>query len=136
MIIVFFIFLKLMLCFKKNNWELDIWYFCYRCDGPNDDPFRACFGCEENLKRSSFFDNYTNYFYNDFIDRQTGERFRATRQSRRLICSNRRDRNFCRIRVDRAMELRSRSYMRSLQFIQSEEYLSADDLDILRYHIV
>ena len=110
--------------------------FYYRCDGPNDDPFRACFGCEESLKRSSVFHNHTYHFYNGFIDRQTGERFRASRQSRRLICSNRIRRNSCRLRVDRAMELRSRTYMRSLQFIQSEEYLSNDDLDLLKYQIV
>ena len=34
------------------------------------------------------------------------------------------------------MEIRDVTYMQALQVIQSEEYLSADDLDILRYHIV
>ena len=32
----------------------------YRCDGQNDDPFRACFGCEEDLERKHFFNKYTN----------------------------------------------------------------------------
>ena len=122
--------------FKEEQLRIGNMIFYCRCDGPNDDPFRACFGCEENLKRSSFFHDYTYHFYNGFIDRQTGERFRASRQSRRLICSNRIRRNSCRLRVDRAMELRSRTYMRALQFIQSEEYLSNDDLDLLKYQIV
>ena len=110
--------------------------YYFRCDSPNDDPFRACFGCEEDLKQRSFFHNYTNHFKEDFINRQTGERFRATRPSRRLICSNTINRNSCKIRVDRAMEIRDVTYMQALQVIQSEEYLIADDLDILRYHIV
>ena len=109
---------------------------CYRCDGPNDDPFRACFGCEETLKQRLYYNKYSNYFYDNFIDRQTNEVFRRTKQSRRLICSNRIDRSSCRIRVDRSMELRDETYMRVIRFIQSEEYLSDDDLDIVRYYFV
>ena len=117
----------------------DIDFILYRCDGQNDDPFRACFGCEEDLERKHFFNKYTNnknnFSYN-FIDRQTGERFRVTRRSRRLICSNRINRRSCRLRIDRAMELRDVTYMRALQSIQAEEYLSADDIDLIRYRFV
>ena len=111
-------------------------FLCYRCDGPNDDPFRACFGCEENVKQRLYHPKHSNYFYYNFIDRQTNEVFRRTKQSRRLICSNRIDRSSCRIRVDRAMELRDVTYMRAIQLIQSEEYLSDDDLEIVRYYFV
>ena len=70
------------------------------------------------------------------IDRQTGETFRVTKLSRRLICLNRINRSSCRMRVDRAMELRMVNYMRALQVIQSEGYLSSDDFDIIRYYIL
>ena len=68
------------------------------------------------------------------IDRQSGEMFQATRQSRRVICGTgpnggRR----CRLRIDRAMQFRRITYGRAIQFIQSEQYLSNDDVDIIRY---
>ena len=109
----------------------------FSCDGPNDDPFKACFGCQQYF--NNFYGNKTSYgntYHQDYWDRQTSEYFTATKQSRRLICQNRLDRRNCRIRIDRAMELRSETYMRVLRFIQSEEYLSEDDLDIIRYYYV
>ena len=66
------------------------------------------------------------------IDRQTGQRFKATRQSRRKIC--RRDpagARRCKLRVDRLLEVRKITYGRAVQIIQSEEYLSDEDIDIL-----
>ena len=59
--------------------------------------------------------------------------FLATAQSRRVVCrSGLLGRRACRIRVDRAMELRRVTYGRGLQFIQSEQYLSDEDLSIIR----
>ena len=107
----------------------------FSCDGPNDDPFKACFGCQQESSNLNNFESLNNQTYHHaYWDRQTSELFTVTKQSRRLICQNRFDRKSCRIRVDRAMELRSKSYMRILGFIQSEEYLSEDDLDIIRYY--
>ena len=118
------------------KWDANLYY---RCDGPNDDPFRACFGCEENTNENRYFNKYLNqpsYTYNNLVDRQTGETFRATQQSRRLICVDRLDRSSCRIRIDRAMEMRDITYMRALRLIQSEEYLSAEDFNLVRYYFV
>ena len=68
------------------------------------------------------------------IDRQSGERFQVTRQSRRLICRrNPFGGRTCKLRVDRAMQLRVATYARAQQFVQSEQYLSNDDVDFLRY---
>ena len=70
----------------------------------------------------------------DNIDRQTGEMFQATSQSRRVICGmgpNGGQR--CRLRIDRAMQFRRVTYGRAIQFIQSEQYLGNDDVDIIRY---
>ena len=68
------------------------------------------------------------------IDRQSGERFQVTRQSRRLICRrNPFGGRTCKLRVDRAMQLRAATYARAQQFVQSEQYLSNDDVDFLRY---
>ena len=107
----------------------------FSCDGPNDDPFKACFGCQQESSNLNNFESLNNQTYHHaYWDRQTSELFTVTKQSRRLICKNRLDRKSCRIRVDRAMELRSKSYMRILGFIQSEEYLSEDDLNIIRYY--
>ena len=109
----------------------------FSCDGPNDDPFKACFGCQPYS--NNIYGHNTSYggnYHQDYWDRQTSEYFTATKQSRRLICQNRLDRRNCRIRIDRAMELRSETYMRVLRFIQSEEYLSEDDLDIIRYYYI
>ena len=72
------------------------------------------------------------YIYKN-IDRQTNEMFLATAQSRRVVCrSGLLGRRFCRVRIDRAMEIRRVTYGRGLQFIQSEQYLSDEDLSIIR----
>ena len=69
------------------------------------------------------------------MERQGGERFKATRISSRLICprGSRMNGLGCRIRASRAIEIRQLSYLRVLQFIQSEQYLSGDDLEIIRF---
>ena len=114
-----------------------------RCTDPKDDLFTPCFGCDASPKDifQTNFDHHGNFHSTGYIDngfsieRQTGESFDATRQSRRLICrpgiQNTRGRN-CRLRVDRMMQIRSRSYMRAYQFVQSEEYLSEEDVNIIR----
>ena len=102
----------------------------YSCTGPNDDPFTACFGCTQNEKgEEKVLDyDYENQYEN--IDRQVRERFRRTKKSRRVIC--RRNRSNCKIRINKSIELRDRSYMRALEFVQSEEYLDQEDVDILK----
>ena len=108
---------------------------------PNEDPFRACFGCE-NAQAKTSYDHYGNYYpdgYQDYshnIERQTGERFQVTRQSRRVVCRiGPNGRRGCKLRIDRAMQIRVATYGKASQFIQSEQYLSPDDLDIIRYKI-
>ena len=110
----------------------------YRCVDPTDDPFRTCFGCDDaafSIRSRSA--NYYDYAYN-FIDRQTGEQFQVTRQNRRLICQPgeaggpRR----CKLRVTRGMQLRKTTYGRVQQFVQSEQYLSNDDVDIIRRYLL
>ena len=95
-------------------------YPFFSCTSPSDDPFRACFGCEnDKTKRNSKHPRFLN-----FIDRQSGEVFQATSQNRRVICGKDPLGNMrCRLRIDRAMQLRRVSYGRALQFIQSEQYL-------------
>ena len=113
------------------NAKLSKYFSYYSCTGPKDDPFTACFGCTSNIKDE---ENVFNADYNqDFgnIDRQVRERFRRTKRSRRVICS--RLRTKCKIRIDKSIELRRRSYMRALEFVQSEEYLDQEDLDILKF---
>ena len=115
----------------------------YSCIDPEDDIFTPCFGCyasQRDIVQTNFDHdgNFHSNGYSDFgfsIDRQTGESFNATRQSRRLICrrgiQGLRGR-FCRLRIDRMMEIRARSYMRAYQFLQDEEYLSEEDINIIR----
>ena len=69
------------------------------------------------------------------MERQSGESFRATRQSRRLICPrcSRANGVGCRIRDGRAIEIRRLTYSRIQRFIHAEEYLSGDDLEIIRF---
>ena len=100
---------------------------------PSDDPFRACFGCENDTIRKNF--NHPRFFRH--INRQSGEVFQATSQNRRVICGKDPLGNMrCRLRIDRAMQLRRVSYGRALQFIQSEQYLGDDDVSIIRYYVL
>ena len=101
----------------------------FSCTLPNDDPFKACFGCENDMTRR----NIKNPRFHRHIDRQSGEVFQATSQNRRVICGKDPLGNMrCRLRIDRAMQLRRVSYGRALQFIQSEQYLGDDDVSIIR----
>ena len=114
-------------------------YFDFSCVLPSDDPFRACFGCEEEPAvkkiRAKKYDYERYYEFHDFIDRQTGEVYQATAQNRRVICVRGELGGIsCRLRIDRAMQLRGVSYGRALQFIQSEQYLGDDDVDVFRLY--
>ena len=90
----------------------------------------ACLGCDPS-------DPYEHYGYHggpkNKINRQAGEVFQATSQSRRVVCGNGPDgRRRCRLRIDKSMQLRMVQYGRALQFIQSEQYLSDEDLELIR----
>ena len=119
-------------CYAEKNVII-----CYRCTDPRDDPYAACFGCENAAIRSEsgLYDEFYETF-NNYIDRQGGERFQVTRQSRRLVCrGGATGARSCKLRIDRAMQLRQTNYARVQQFVQSEQYLSNDDVDILRYFL-
>ena len=119
-------------------------FYYFSCKDLADDPFKACFGCDTNISDSfqTNYDQYGNFYpdrFNDYDyaeERQTGEFFMATAQKRRLICRNKRGgrvaRSDCRIRIDRLMQLRAETYGRAQQFIQSENYLSPEDINIIR----
>ena len=116
------------------------------CVDEIDDIYSPCFGCDTDSMFQKKDNHRTNFdhhgkFYPDgyhdypfFIDRQTGETFAATRQSRRTVCSGggggggRR----CKLRIDRKMQVRDRTYGQAYKFVQNEEYISDDDSDILR----
>jgi len=108
------------------------------CSGPEDDPYRPCFACEGAQARKVYGADYYNYIEYDIYGRQANENFQATRQSKRVLCrapapnSNER---ICRLRVSRGMQLRSRSFARSQDFVQREQYLTEDDIDIIRYYL-
>ena len=108
----------------------------FSCKGPEDDPFRPCFACEEFQARTVYGAHYNNSIEYDINSRQDGEdNFQATRQSKRLICSAGATTSAaCRLRVSRGTQLRSRNYARAQSFVQSEQYLTDDDLEIIRYY--
>ena len=108
-------------------------HLIFSCTGHEDDPFRPCFGCEGFVARQIYGIDYYNDIERSFISRQTGENFQTTKQSRRVICRN--GRQNCQLRVSRGIQLRKRTYARVLEFIQSEQYLTQEDTDILRYYI-
>ena len=112
----------------------------YSCNDFGDDPFVPCFGCDNATPRNSFdgrhgFKNANHKSDFLFMERQSGESFRATQQRRRLICprGSRTNGVGCRIRASRAIEIRQLPYRRIQKFIHAEEYLSDDDLEILRF---
>ena len=105
----------------------------FSCTGEFDDPYRPCFGCEGFDARRAFGSDYYNDIEINFTSRQTNENYQATRQSKRVICRD--GRSNCRLRVSRGVELRQKNYPRALEFVQSEQYLSQEDLDILRSFI-
>ena len=105
--------------------------FHFRCIDPDDDPYRPCFACEGFTARKVYGKDYDNFSRTKFMSRQSGEMFQTTRQSKRIVCSN--GRSNCKLRIDRAMQLRQRSYGDTLQFVQSEQYLTPEDTDIIRF---
>ena len=118
------------------SFTTDFLILYYSCIGPEDDVFRPCFSCTNFASETDF--RKTDYDYDtarNSIDRQTGEMFQATERRQRLICqSTGSGARRCRLRVDKLAQFRSQSYERSLRFVQAEEYLSEDDLDIIRYY--
>ena len=104
-----------------------------------DDPFQPCFQCENTAQERNFYKQGGHqYFYArnryHYLERQSGERFEATSQSRRIICPRGTTRGSrCRIRVSRAIQFRRRSYPRTQRFVHAEEYISGDDLEIIRF---
>ena len=107
------------------------YFILFSCVMPQDDPFRSCFGCEDENQNRYYV--HQRQSYHGYIDRQTGEMFQATTQSRRVLCSpGPRGRQRCRLRIDKAMQFRRVTYGRAIQFIQSEQYLGNDDVDIIR----
>ena len=101
----------------------------FRCTSVDDDPFTSCFGCNDQF---AFTDKMKEEYDENLIDRQAGEVFQATSQSRRVIC--RRGPNGrlgCRLRIDRAMQLPGVSYGRALQFLHNEQYLGDQDVAII-----
>ena len=110
--------------------------FHCRCIDFGEDPYTPCFGCDFAAPRNSDgrSDNDFNNFIHDHIDRQTGETFSVTRISKRIICKRGgRSGRRCRLRVSRAMQIRAKTYTRAQRFLQAEQYLSMDDVDILKY---
>ena len=125
-----------MICLKcynfvRNITVVEIFYPSHlSCVMPEDDPFMACLGCDPV---DDYHIDRNQHISNKNIDRQAGEVFQATGQSRRVICGRDPDGNMrCRLRIDRAMQLRRVKYGRALQFIQSEQYLSDDDVELIR----
>ena len=99
-----------------------------------DDLFLACFGCDNSFQtRFPLQENFIERQTQETLNPGTHDTFQSTRQSRRVICrrtpAGARD---CRLRVDRLIQLRQRSYGRSIQFVQNEEYLTQEDLDLVR----
>ena len=117
----------------NNHWSIYVLKHCtppFRYIDPRDDPFKSCFGCEDTLRRKEDDEPIFQFPF----ERQAGEVFQATSQSRRVVCGRGPDGNIrCRLRIDRAMQLRMVSYGRALQFIQSEQYLGEDDVSIVKY---
>ena len=104
-------------------------------DPPCDEIFRACFGCEHspaqsyyNSPRNSYLFGYDSY--GNYIDRQTGETYESTQQSRRVVC---RGGGRCNLRVDKAAQRRDLKYGKALNFANQEQYLSNEDLDLIGY---
>ena len=104
-----------------------------------DDPFQPCFQCENAAQERNFYTQgghqylYARNRYN-YLERQSGERFEATSQRRRIICPRGATTGSrCRIRVSRAIQFRRRSYSRTQGFVHAEEYISGDDLEIIRF---
>ena len=104
-----------------------------------DDPFRPCFQCENAAQERNFHKQGAHQYFNArnryyYLERQSGERFEATSQSRRIICPRgSTEGSRCRIRVSRAIQFRRKSYPRTQRFVPAEEYISGDDLEIIRF---
>ncbi len=83
---------------------------------PSDDAYTPCLGCDTATISDDFktnIDDYDNLWkpllhpygiddYGNSIERQTGESFKSTKQSRRVVCriTSAGERS-CRLRVDR-----------------------------------
>ena len=108
--------------------------FIFRCRGNTDDTFRPCFECHTTDPRKSFGWGGDNPAWNILQQRYERDRFRATKRKSRIICSKTaKNGHSCRIRTSRAIEFRAVSYIRVLRFIQKEQYLTKEDIDIFQY---
>ena len=108
----------------------------FRCRGYSDDPFRPCFEKHTTKPRRTFDSKVYNPSWSilEQIYNQNGERFRVTQPRSRIICNQSAKSGLsCRIRTSRAIEFRSFSYLRILRFIQKEQYLTKEDVDIFQY---
>ena len=110
--------------------------FHFSCNGPGDDEYRPCFECEGFEARKAYGDQFFDPIEHSHTSRQDGNSFQVTRQSRRVICGiGMTGEQICRLRVSRAMQLRGRSYTRAQDFVQSEQYLTQEDIDLIfRYY--
>ena len=107
--------------------------FNFSCNGPEDDEYRPCFECDGFSARKVYGEYANNFIQYNYTSRQSGENFQATQQSSRVMCRLGISGILvdCKLRVSRGMQLRSRSYERAQEFVQSEQYLSQEDIDLI-----
>ena len=105
----------------------------FSCNGQDDDKFRPCFDCEGFEARNVYGGSFSDPIEYKYTSRQSEESFKATLRSERVVCRIGLSGQVvdCRLRVDRIMQLRGRSFERALEFVQSEQYLSQEDIDLL-----
>ena len=108
-------------------------FFHFSCNGPEDDEYRPCFECEGFSARKVYGDHANNFIEYNYTSRQSGENFQATQKSSRVMCKlGLSGQHFdCKLRVSRGMQLRGRSYERAQEFVQREQYLSQEDIDLI-----
>ena len=83
--------------------------------------------------RNVYGGNFSNPIEYTYTSRQSEESFQATIRSERVVCRRGLSGQVvdCRLRVDRIMQLRGRTFERALEWVQSEQYLSQEDIDLL-----
>ena len=84
-------------------------------------------------RRNGFQNGYEDGSF-EFTDRQSGETFKATRLNSRSICLRGTRRSLrCRLRVSWAIQFRKLTDLRAQRFVQAEQYLIGDDVQIIRF---
>ena len=105
---------------------------------PSDDAYTPCFGgCDTATISDNFktnFDQYGNFYpygYDDYgisIERQTGESFTSTKQSRRVLCrTTSAGERSCRLRVDRLLLFLSNLSKRLTHTFRDRIYTSSSN---------